>query len=91
MKEVFQYNLLPTNNLIDGDGYMTKPTKSSLTIELEKMLATEDYTYSSQWDYTSSTAYIVDVMAYMRRIKTKNVKSFGELCKHLWNMIFKTH
>lgn len=88
MKEVFQYDLLATNSLIDGDGYMTKPNKSSLTIELEKVLAAEDYIHPSQWDYTFPTAYIVDVMAYMRRIKTKNLKSFGELCEHLWNMIF---
>jgi hypothetical protein len=89
MKEVFRYDLIPSSGLLDAEGLMTKPLKSSLCHELEKSLSSDDYKHPSHWDKCNTT-YPVDVMAYMRRTRTKNLKTFGELRETMFNMVLNT-
>ncbi len=59
-----------------------------LVKELEKRMYKDDYNY----DYLTAdgVACIVDVMANMRRVSTKNRSTFGDLCENFTNMIHNT-
>lgn len=54
----------------------------------QSTLSAEDYIHPSQWDYEFATTYVDDVMAYIRRIITKSLTPFGELCETLWKIIY---
>ena len=82
MEELLQYDICSASYLFDEDGLMTTTTKSSLVHELEKQLKTGDQTTPST---TMKTGYIVDVMANIRKMKTSNVRTFGEFCSNTLN------
>ena len=64
--------------LFDDDGLMKKATKRALLQELEKNLSEEEkQSVPSQDDY--HTMLIVDVMASLRKITLKNMKTFGDM------------
>ena len=79
IQELLTYDLIDTSCLFDAEGLMVKPNKSDLCSELEKMLEPTDYLQPSAWTPASTTA-IVDVMAYLRRMRLANLKTFGDLC-----------
>lgn len=58
---------------------MVKPNKSDLCHELEKLLDAKDYLQPPAWT-PANTAAIVDVMGYLRRMRTVNINTFGDLC-----------
>ena len=78
-KELFKYDLIKFSYLFDEEGLLTRPQKSLLTKELEKVLSQDDYGSPLEWD-DCHTSYIVDVMAYVRKVKMKPLKTFGEFC-----------
>ena len=77
MKHLFQYDLVESSPLFDDNGFMTDPRKSTLCNELEKNLKKEDYIHPSVWP-ACHTTYLIDVMACMRRVRVKSLKSFGD-------------
>ena len=61
-------------------GLMSKPDKSELCRELEQQfLRKGDYLKAADW-HPAATAYLIDVMGYLRRVSTKSLKTFGEFC-----------
>ena len=65
---------------------MKKPTKHELVKELEGNITSRDYISPTQWKDVP-TGYIVDVMAYVRKLKTSSMNTFGELCDKFLCMI----
>ncbi len=59
---------------------MKKTTKSELTKELEKELTSADYQRPLNWS-AMPTAYFVDVMAHVRKIRTVSLTTFGDFCE----------
>lgn len=82
MEELLQYDISSTSYLFDEDGLMTRTTKSSIVHELEKQLKTGDQTTPST---AMKTGYIVDVMSNVRKMKTSNVRTFGDFCNNTLN------
>ena len=78
MEELLQYDVSSTLPLFDDDGFMTKATKSNLVHELEQCLNKEDSRTPQLQDH-KQTGYIIDVMATIRKIGTKNYLIFGSL------------
>ena len=64
--------------LFDDDGLMKKATKSALLQELEKNLSEEEKQSVPSQD-NNHTVLIVDVMANLRKITLKNMKTFGDM------------
>lgn len=62
MKFIFSHDVYPSTPLLDDDGLMTKPVKSTFCKELEKSLSPEDYKPCSEWQ-ECKPAYMIDVMA----------------------------
>ena len=85
-QEVFTYDLVKTSYLFDEDGLMKKPTKHELVRELESNITADDYIAPTHWT-DILTGYIVDVMAYARKLKTSSMSTFGDLCNQLLIMI----
>ncbi len=62
-----------------------------LVKELEKHMDNDDYNYDSRT--ADGVTCIVDVMANTRRVRTKNLSMFSELCElceNFTNVIYKT-
>ena len=77
--EVFTYDLVKSTYLFsDEDGLMKKSTKHELVKELEFNITACDYIAPTHWT-DKPTAYIVDVMAYVGKLKTSFMNTFGEL------------
>lgn len=79
MEELLQYDVASTSQLFDEDDFMTKSTKSSIVLELEQKLEKDD-SRTPQMTDQYKTSYILDVMAAIRKIGTKNHLNFGNLC-----------
>ena len=79
VNKLFKYNLVLSSYLFEADRLMTTTQKSLLVKELEKYLRDEDFCFSYSSPMTH--AYIVDVMAIIRKIDLPDKKSFGELCQ----------
>ena len=68
-QEIFTYDLVKTSYLFsDEDGLMKKPTNNDLGKELESKIRAVDYIAPTHWT-GMPTGYIVDVMAYVRKLK----------------------
>ena len=61
---------------------MTTTTESSIVHELEKQLKIEDQNTPAT---SMKTGFIVDVMVSDCKIKTSNIKTFGEFCDNTLN------
>ena len=85
-KELFSYDLIQTSYLYDDGGLMKKPVKSALCHELEKCLNSADMVPPSDWK-SIGTAYLLDVMANVRKISTKGLRTFADLCSNFLNMM----
>jgi hypothetical protein len=71
--EIFKYDLVQTSYLFsDKDGLMKKTNKHELVKELEGNITEGDYISPTQWK-DLPTGYIVDVMAYVRKLKTSSI------------------
>jgi len=64
---------------------MTKPAKSLLVQELEQCLKKENFAFTSTKP-GCNTAYLVDVMANLRKIQIKPLKLFKDLCDNILEM-----
>ena len=87
MEQLLKYDISSTSYLFDKEGFMTSATKSDLTKELEKRLSTVNYKEPNA--DTMMTACLVDVMANVRKIKTKTreTKTFGEFVHNFLNFV----
>ena len=83
--EVFTYDLVKSTFLF-SDEDMQKPTKHELVKELELNITACDYIAPTHRT-DMPTAYTVDVLAYVRKLKTSSMNTFGELCNQFLSMI----
>ena len=74
-KDSLQYDVVPSPVLFNDEGLMTKPAKSQLIKELETHLKPEDYNYR----HRNNAAFIMDVMATIRKVNLANLSSFRDL------------
>ena len=74
-ENLLKYDVVPSPLLFDDEGIMTKPTKSQLVQELEIHLKPEDYSYR----HSNNAAFIIDVMASVRRVNISNLYKFDDL------------
>ena len=74
-ENILKYDVVPSPLLFDDEGIMTKPTKSQLFQELEVHLKPEDYSYR----HSNNAAFIIDVMASVRRVNISNLYKFDDL------------
>ena len=65
---------------------MKKPVKSALWHEMEKCLTSDDMMPLSGWK-SIRTTYLVDVMAYVRKIRIKGLWTFADFCSTFLNML----
>ena len=80
-KKLFEYSLVPSCYLFDESGLMIEPNKSELVRELERIyLKKEDYVYAKS-PAAENTTYLVDVMANLRKMNTKDIGTMGQLCQ----------
>ena len=74
-ENLLKYDVVPFPLLFNDEGIMTKPTKSQLVQELEVHLKPEDYSYR----HSNNAAFIIDVMASVRRVNISNLYKFDNL------------
>ena len=87
MEKLFQYDVSSTSYLFVEDLTMTKPQKSALVQEdLETNLTNDDERIPAM-DSELQTAYIADVMANIRKIKTKDIQTFGNFYEQFLDYI----
>ena len=65
---------------------MKKPVKSVLCHEMEKCLNSDGMVPPSGWK-SIGTTYLVDVMANVRKIRTKGLQTFADFCSTFLNML----
>ena len=85
-KELFRYDTILTSYLFDEDGLMKKPVKGPLCHEMEKCLNSDDMVSPSDWK-SIRTAYLVDVMANVRKIRIKGLRTFADFCSTFLDML----
>ena len=83
---LLKHDLVETSYLFDDDGLMVKPNKSELCTELEKKLKDNDYLMAPRW-IDNGTVYIVDVMAWLRHMRTSSLTTFAEFCTAFMDMV----
>ena len=81
LRRLFQFDLTASSYLFDENNLMTDSHKSTLCTELEKNLTPNEYVQPWLWS-ECKTAYLVDVMQCIRRMKLKkSVTTFGDFVK----------
>ena len=65
---------------------MKKPVKSALCHEMEKCLNSDDMVPPSGWKSTITT-YLVDVIANVRKIRLKGLRTFADFCSSFLNIL----
>ena len=86
IEELFQYDVSSTSYLFVEDLMMTKPQKSALVQDLETKLINDDERASAM-NSELQTACIADVMANIRKIKTKDIQTFSNFCEQFLGYI----
>ena len=74
-KNILMYDVVPSPMLFDDEGFMTKPEKSEFIRVLEEKLGSGDYSYHHQ----PGSAFLIDVMATVRRIPLVGLSDFSGL------------
>lgn len=87
MRELIEYDLSPSYYLFDEEGLMSKSIKSGLMKELESNLIDEDQKEPNFTEPSVRTAYIVDVMANVRKISPREHNTFGEYCSAILDYV----
>ncbi|KAG1677699.1 hypothetical protein GQR58_013762 [Nymphon striatum] len=78
-EDLLKYDVLPSPMLFDDHGLRTKPEKSQLIRELEDKLVSDDYSYH----HKPESAFIIDVMATVRRVPLIGRTHFSDLLLQL--------
>ena len=65
---------------------MKKPVKSALCHEMENCLNSADMVPPSGWK-SIRTTYLVDVMANVRKMRIKGLRTFADFCSTFLNML----
>ena len=78
-EDLLKYDVVPSPMLFDDDQLMTKPEKSQLIRELEDKLKSDDYLYRRK----PESAFIIDVMAAVRRLPLVGLTNFSNLLSQL--------
>ncbi len=71
--ELLEYDFVPSPMIVYADGYMTNPEKSLVIRELELVLTDADM----QYRHRDNSAFIIDVMALVRRLPLQGLAAFG--------------
>ena len=88
MKEVLKYDFLPSlSYLFDDNGFMIDSKKSMICTELEN-LQQQDYFAPEDWPEVK-TAFMVDAMGNVRKVRTLHFKTFKELGGGVFTMVSK--
>ena len=82
MEELFQYDVSSSSYLFVEDLTSTKPQKSARVQDLETKLTNDDERIPAM-NSELQTAYIADVMANIRKIKTKHIQTVGNFCEQV--------
>lgn len=77
MEELLKYDMRSSLRLFDEEGLMISATKSDIVHELEKQLSSSS-PREVPYDDSMKSGQIVDVMAKVHKLSTKNMKDFGE-------------
>ena len=85
MEELLQYDVSSISYLFD-QGLMTKPHKNALVQDLEMKINNNDERAPAK-DSELQTACIADVMANIRKIKTKDIQTFCHFSKQFLDYI----
>ena len=80
--DLLKYDVVPSPMLFDGGRLMNKPEKSRLIRELEDKLKPDDYSYHHQ----PESAFLVDVMAVVRRVPLTGLTHFSDLLSKFASM-----
>ena len=86
-KDILMYDVVPSPMLFDDDRFMTKPEKSELICVLEEKLESGDYSYHHQ----PGSAFLIDVMATVRRIPLVGLSDFSGLLTKFTEMTDMYH
>ncbi|KAL4238796.1 hypothetical protein ACF0H5_003503 [Mactra antiquata] len=86
IKELFKYDLIESCYLFEDSGLIKKSTKSVLCHELEKFIDVSVEYSPSTW-CEMNTVWLVDVMANIRKINIRGLKTFEHLCNSFLRMI----
>ena len=79
-EQLFTYDVCPSPLLYNNDRTMTKPEKYELLTELEMGLDKSDR------EMGEVDAQIVDVMGVVRKLRTTNFKTFGDLAIEFYRL-----
>lgn len=86
IEELLQYDLTTSSYLFYCMGMMKKSAKSSLVSEIKEKFP-EKNIQTPQTNDCSHTTYIVDMMASVRKMKTKHLRTFGDFCDAALNYV----
>ena len=82
MEELLQYGISSTSYLFNQEGLMPKPQKSKLVHGLEMKITNDDE--RTPKDSAIQTACILDAMANIRKMKTKDIKPLAITANSSW-------
>ena len=85
--DLLKYDVVPSSMLFDGDMLMSKPEKSQLIRNLEDKLEPDQYSYHHQ----PESAFLVDVMAAVRRVPLSGLTDFSDLISKFASMTHVYH
>ena len=86
MEELFLCDVSSTSYLFVEDLMMTKPQKSALVQDQVTKVSSDDERAPTM-DSELQTACIADVMANIRKIKTKAIQTFDNFCEQFLDYI----
>ena len=86
-EDLIKYDVVPSHMMFSDDGLMTKPEKSQLIRELENCLTSNDYVYQHKLE----SAFLIDVMATVRRVPVSRISHFNDLLAKLTQMTSAYH
>lgn len=89
IEDMLEYEITTVPCLFTEDKMMKKSTKSDLLRELEKHLPGDEAKLTLQ-DNKMRTAYIVDIMSTIRKLKTNEISNFGGYCRNALDFIEKS-
>ena len=84
LRDVLQFELTSASFFGTKEGYLCKPVKSDLVLELKNMI--KEKTPEELAEALDKRMAIFDMKGFVRQVPVKKskLKSFSDLCNHLW-------
>lgn len=90
MEDLLKYDVTLTSSLFDDEGMMKKAVKSSLVQALEQRIPQQQQQQMPSATENFHTTYIVDMMANVRKLKTKSCSTFGDFSDTVLDYVWKS-